>query len=173
MSAGTSPALVLVGPPGAGKTSVGRLVAGRLRLSFRDTDEDIVRRTGKPVSEIFVDEGEEHFRDLERQAVRVALEEHDGVLSLGGGAVLAPETRALLQGHRVVLLDVDLASATQRVGLNRERPVLALNPRATLKRLLDERLPLYREVARHVVDTSRTPREAVVEQVLELLPPAR
>jgi shikimate kinase len=167
------PALVLVGPPGAGKTSVGRQVAERSALRFRDTDEDVVALAGKPISDLFVDEGEEHFRALERAAVEAALGEHDGVLSLGGGAVLAPQTRALLRGHEVVLLDVDLASATARIGLNRDRPVLALNPRAMLRLLLEERMPLYREVARHVVDTSRRPLEDVVEQVLALLPTAR
>jgi shikimate kinase len=167
------PALVLVGPPGAGKTSVGRQVAERSALGFRDTDEDVVALAGKPISDLFVDEGEEHFRALERAAVEAALGEHDGVLSLGGGAVLAPQTRALLRGHEVVLLDVDLASATARIGLNRDRPVLALNPRAMLRLLLEERVPLYREVARHVVDTSRRPLEDVVEQVLALLPTAR
>ena len=167
------PALVLVGPPGAGKTSVGRQVAARSALGFRDTDEDVVALAGKPISDLFVDEGEEHFRALERAAVEAALGEHDGVLSLGGGAVLAPQTRALLRGHEVVLLDVDLASATARIGLNRDRPVLALNPRAMLRLLLEERVPLYREVARHVVDTSRRPLEDVVEQVLALLPTAR
>jgi shikimate kinase len=167
------PALVLVGPPGAGKTSVGRQVAERSALGFRDTDEDVVALAGKPISDLFVDEGEEHFRALERAAVEAALGEHDGVLSLGGGAVLAPQTRALLRGHEVVLLDVDLASATARIGLNRDRPVLALNPRAMLRLLLEERMPLYREVARHVVDTSRRPLEDVVEQVLALLPTAR
>ena len=167
------PVLVLVGPPGAGKTSVGRRVAERLRVGFRDTDDDVVALAGKPISDVFVDEGEEHFRALERSAVTAALEEHTGVLSLGGGAVLAAQTRRLLQDHEVVLLDVDLASATQRIGLNRDRPVLALNPRATLRVLLDERMPLYREVARHVVDTSRTPLEAVVERVLQVARPAR
>ena len=157
---------MLVGPPGAGKTTVGRRVAERLRIPFRDTDHDIVAAAGKPISEIFVDDGEEHFRELERRAVATALEEHDGVLSLGGGAVLSPETRARLRGLPVVLLDVDLSSAAQRVGLNRERPVLALNPRATLKVLLDERMPLYREVARAVVDTSGKPHASVVDEVL-------
>ena len=163
----TRPVVVLVGPPGAGKTSVGRRVAGRLGVSFRDTDADVERSTGKRIADIFVDDGEAHFRALEREAVRSALEEHDGVLSLGGGAVLAPETRALLADHHVVFLDVDLTSGAQRVGLNRNRPVLALNPRAQLKVLLDERLPLYREVATRTVETSRRTLPQVVEAVLE------
>jgi shikimate kinase len=161
-----SAVLVLVGPPGAGKSTVGRLLAQRLGVAFRDTDDDIVRAAGKPVADIFVDDGEEHFRALERRAVATALAEHDGVLSLGGGAVLAEQTRALLTGHEVVLLDVDLPSATSRVGLNRDRPVLALNPRATLKLLLEQRMPLYREVARRVVDTSGVPVQEVVERVV-------
>ena len=164
----SGPALVIVGPPGSGKTTVGRLVAERLGTGFRDTDEDVVRAAGKPISEIFIDDGEEHFRELEVRAVRDALEQCDGVLALGGGAVLSPATRSLLQGHRVVLLDVDLGAATSRIGLNRDRPVLALNPRATLKVLLEQRSPLYREVARSVVQTSGRSVQDVVEQVLAL-----
>ncbi len=163
------PVAVLVGPPGAGKTTVGRLVAGRLGVAFRDTDADIVHGAGKPISEIFIDEGEEHFRALERAAVAAALQTHDGVLSLGGGAVLSAETRALLQEPVVVYLEADLTAAATRVGLSRDRPVLALNPRATLKVLLDERTPLYREVATHVVDTSRLPAKDVVAKVLDAL----
>jgi shikimate kinase len=148
---------------------VGRLAAELLDVGFRDTDLDIVRAVGKPIAEVFVDDGEEHFRALERAAVAQALAEHDGVLSLGGGAVLSPETRALLCGHRVVLLTADLGTATSRVGLNRDRPVLALNPRAVLKVLLEERMPLYREVATDVVDTNGRSVRAVADDVLGLL----
>ena len=164
-----SPRVVLVGPPGAGKSTVGKRVAKRLGVVFRDTDADIVAAAGKPISEIFIDDGEEHFRALERQAVATALADHDGVLSLGGGAVLDAGTRALLQEHTVALLDVDLGHATQRVGLNRDRPVLALNPRAQLKLLLEQRMPLYREVATFSVDTSSRSLPQVVDAVLHAL----
>lgn len=160
------PRLVLVGPPGAGKTTVGQLVAARLGVGFRDTDADIEAVAGKPVAEIFYDDGEQRFRDLECAAVRSALETHDGVLSLGGGAVLDPDTRQLLQRHEVVLLQVGLADAARRVGLSRDRPVLALNPRATLHHLLAERLPFYLEVAGRTVDTDAKSPQQVADEVL-------
>lgn len=166
----TGPVLVLVGPPGAGKSTVGRLAAERLGVSFRDTDADIEAVAGKSISDIFIDDGEEHFRALERRAVRVALEEHDGVLGLGGGAVLAEETRVLLQQHHVVFLDVDLSSAAARVGLGQGRPLVGLNPRAQLRQLMQDRLPLYREVARHTVETSGRDVEDVAADLVALLP---
>ena len=160
----TRPALVLVGPPAAGKTTVGRLVAARLGVDFRDTDTDVEAVAGKTISDIFVQDGEVAFRSLESAAVRRALTEHDGVLSLGGGAVLSADTRALLAEHAVVLLSVGLADAARRIGLSRDRPVLALNPRATLHVLLEERMPLYRKVAQREVETDgRTPEDVALE----------
>jgi len=164
-----SPLVVLVGPPGAGKTTVGSLVAQRRGVAFRDTDTDVEQNAGLSVSEIFVDRGEPEFRDLERAAVKAALVEHDGVLALGGGAVMDDGTRALLAGHTVVFLDVGLSDAAGRIGLNRDRPLLIGNPRAQLRSMLEQRRPLYDEVATVTVSTDgRTPDEvaAAVEAVL-------
>ncbi|SDL24483.1 3-dehydroquinate synthase [Glycomyces sambucus] len=146
--------IVIVGPPGSGKTTVGRALADALGAPFRDADADIVAVAGKPIADIFVDDGEDHFRALEREAVRRAVAEHDGVLALGGGAVLSEATRKLLADVPVVHLRVDLAEAVRRNEIDKGRPLLQVNPRATLRRLLDERLPLYREVADVEVDTT-------------------
>ncbi|MFD8483309.1 shikimate kinase [Kitasatospora sp. NPDC059673] len=165
----STPAVVLVGPPGSGKSTVGRVLAERLGLPFRDTDEDIERTAGKPIPEIFVDEGEPHFRRLEREAVAAAAADHPGVLALGGGAVMAPATRELLAPLPVVFLEVALADAVKRVGLDAPRPLLAVNPRARWRELMEARRPLYLEVATAVVDTEgRTP-EQVADAVLEAL----
>lgn len=150
-----TPKLVIVGPPGAGKTTIGQSVGARLGAEFRDTDIDIENAAGKPISEIFIDEGEEHFRALERAAILAALGEHDGVLALGGGAILDPETRKDLIEHTVAYLEVDVPDAVRRIGLNRDRPLLIGNPRQQLRALLDQRRPLYEEVATFVIDASK------------------
>ncbi|MEV0157768.1 shikimate kinase [Micromonospora sp. NPDC050686] len=160
----TRPVCVLVGAPGSGKSTVGELLADALGVTFRDTDVDIERLAGKPIPEIFVDEGEEHFRTLERAAVAAALASHAGVLALGGGAILAEENRGALIGHTVVHLSVELPDAVKRVGLGAGRPLLAINPRATLKHLMEQRRPLYAEVATATVLTDgRTPEEIAAE----------
>jgi shikimate kinase len=164
-----SPVVVLVGVMGAGKTTVGSRIAEALGLPLRDTDDDIVATAGKPISDIFVDDGEEHFRALERAAVAEALTTFDGVLALGGGAILAEETRTALKEHRVVYLEVGLADAVSRVGLGAGRPLLAINPRATLRHLLALRRPLYEEVATFVVPTDgRSPDDITAEILTKL-----
>ena len=161
--AGTRPVVVLVGPPGSGKSTVSRHLAELLGLAQRDTDTDVETVAGKPVSEIFVDHGEPHFRELEREAVTTALATHDGVLALGGGAVLDEHTQAALAayaaaGGTVVFLDVSLAHAAPRVGLNQSRPLLLGNPRARWAALMEERRPVYERVATLRVHTdARTP----------------
>lgn len=167
MTAG--PRVVLVGPMGAGKTTVGRLLADAWGVPVRDTDADVEARDGRSVADIFVESGEEHFRRLEAAAVAEALATHDGVLSLGGGAVLDPHTRELLAGHPVVFLRVGLSDAVQRVGLGVGRPLLLGNVRARIKALLDERTPIYEAVASVVVDTDGRAPEDVAEEIRESL----
>ena len=169
MSPDTTPRVVLVGPMGAGKTTVAELLGARWGVTVRDTDHDVEAGAGRTISEIFVDEGEQGFRSRERAAVAEALEAHPGVLALGGGAVLDPDTRAALRDHRVVFLEVGVSDAVKRVGLGITRPMLMGNMRARIKALLEERLPVYREVASITVHTDgRTP-EDVADEVARLV----
>ncbi len=149
----TAPLAVLIGPPGAGKSTVGALLAARLKVAFTDTDAEVEATAGKPVSDIFIEDGEPAFRELERAAVARALADSDGVVALGGGAVLDPETQRLLAGRTVVYLETGFAAAARRVGLGQARPLLIGNPRATLKALLDARLPVYESLATITVGT--------------------
>ncbi|MEV6707948.1 shikimate kinase [Micromonospora wenchangensis] len=167
----TKPVCVLVGAPGSGKSTVGAELATLLGVAFRDTDTDIEQMAGKPIPEIFIDEGEAHFRALERAAVLAALTSHPGVLALGGGAVLAEENRAALIGHTVVQLSVELTDAVKRVGLGAGRPLLSVNPRATLKYLMDQRRPLYAEVATATVVTDGRAPEEIAAEIVTLIRP--
>ena len=161
--------VVLVGPMGAGKSTVARHLATAYGVTARDTDTDVEAAAGRSISDIFVDSGEAHFRELEREAVADALASHDGVLALGGGAVLDPTTRELLADHRVVFLRVGLSDAVKRVGLGSARPLLLGNVRGRIKALLDERTPIYESVATLVIETDgRTPAE-VGSEIIDLL----
>jgi len=163
------PCLVLMGPPGSGKTTVGRALAKLLGVELRDTDEAIEARAGRSISDIFVEDGEPRFRELERAEVASSLASHKGVLSLGGGAVMDPLTAAALTGHTVVFLDVGIADAAKRVGFSQSRPLLAMNPRAQWSRMMDLRRPTYERLASfRVLTTGRTPRDIAAEIVQRL-----
>ncbi len=165
----SGPRVVLVGPMGAGKSTVAALLAEAYGVGHRDTDADIEHAEGRSISDIFVDDGEAYFREQERAAVAEALATHDGVLSLGGGAVLDPATRELLAGHPVVFLSVGLSEAVKRVGMGAARPLLFGNVRAQVKALLDERAPIYASVATHTVDTDALSPAQVATRIQELL----
>lgn len=164
-----TPRAVIVGAPGAGKSTVGKRVAERLGVPFADSDALVEKRAGKPVPDIFISDGEAEFRRLEREEIARALDEFTGVLSLGGGAILDEATRASLKGQRVVWLQVDLSHATQRVGMNSARPLLLGNVRGTMLTMLEQRTPLYAEVASDAVDTSGRGVKDVVVDVVDLL----
>ena len=163
--------IVLVGAPGAGKSTVGALLAERLGTEFTDADAVIEERAGKSIAEIFADDGETAFRQLEEETA-AALLRRPGVLALGGGAVLSAATRKALRRHRVVWLRVGVSSALHRVGLDTARPLLLGNVRGRLIKLLGERKPLYDEVGEARVDTDDVSPEDVVELIVRIWPPS-
>lgn len=169
VSGAARPVVVLVGPPGSGKTTVGRALARRLGVDLHDTDHAIEAATGRTIPDIFIEDGEPAFRALERAEVARALAGTTGVLALGGGAVMDAATRAALEGHTVVFLDVGIADASRRVGFDQSRPLLAVNPRASWVALMKQRRPVYEGVATHRVDTAgRTP-EDIADEIARLL----
>lgn len=164
MSAAVRPVVVVVGPPGSGKSTIGRLLAGLLGTTFHDTDAAIEQVERRSISDIFVTEGEGYFRERERAAVREALADQRGVVALGGGAPIDPETRAALAGHTVAFLDVGIADASKRIGFDQSRPLLSVNPRASWIAMMKERRPVYEAVATLRVDTAgRTPEDVAAE----------
>lgn len=166
------PVLILVGPPGSGKSTVGRLAAERLGVEFRDFDDDIERAHGVPAGELVVQLGREKFQESERDLLAHLLPTHTGVLSLGGGTPTAPGVPELLKPFHVVFLDVDLDQLLKREGLVPLHPWLLPNPRAHLRELLNTRRPVYTAVSATTVPTSgRTPTE-VLGDVLDSLPVA-
>ena len=161
--------IVLVGVPGAGKTTVGKLLAKNLGIDFFDSDQVIEARADKSVSDIFTQDGEPAFRKLEHDVIVELLDSNNVVLALGGGSLGNDETRAKVKGARTVWLVAGLAQAVDRVGMNRNRPLLLGNVRGQLADLMAAREPFYKEVAAIAVDTSKLiPSEVVTEIVNEL-----
>ena len=167
-----SPAVVLIGPPAAGKSSVGSLLAAELGVPFTDTDDLVATAAGKPVGDIFVDDGEPVFRELERLAVArglAAIEPDGGVLALGSGAVLDPDVRRMLAGHEIVYLAAGFATVARRTGMDKPRVVLPGNPRGMLREMLQERVPVYSELASLTVPTDDMAPEEVAADLAKRL----
>ena len=165
-SAPRPPVAVLIGPPGAGKTTVGGLLAEYLGVGYTDTDAVVEAVAGKPVGDIFVEDGEQAFRALESPVVRRALG-YPGVVALGSGAVLDRGVQRLLAGQRVAYLETSFAEVAKRVGMNRPRVPVPGNPRGMLRAMLDERLPLYEVVAHVTVRTDDLSPEEIAGQIAD------
>ena len=172
---GTRSAAVLIGPPGSGKSVVGALVAASLGVQFTDTDAEVGAVAGKPVGDIFIDDGEEAFRALERQAAAGVLGEHGslrergGVLALGSGAVLDDGIQRLLDGLPVVYLATDFGTIARRIGLDAPRVVIPGNPRGRLRAMLEERRPVYERLASITVQTDEKDPEELADEIAAMI----
>lgn len=159
--------IVLIGPPGAGKSTVGKALSKRLNLNFIDTDQLVEERSGKSITEIFLDSGEAEFRSLERKVVLESLSKVNSVVSLGGGSVLDAEVQSQLRGMgNVVFLDVSISNAAPRVGFNRERPLLLGNPRQQWLALMEKRRPIYESLAKIVVNTDNKKSNEIADSLV-------
>lgn len=161
------PRVILIGPPGSGKSTVGKLLAKELKLGFHDTDAEIAKRAGKSISDIFIEDGESAFRVMERETVLEKLDEQDVVIALGGGSILDPEVFGRLKNEpNVVYLEVSISNAAPRVGFNQDRPLLVGNPRQQWLKLFELRREKYEELGKIRVSTNnRKPKEVVAELV--------
>ena len=164
------PPIILIGPPGAGKTSVGKALAKKLSLNFHDSDKVVEEKSGKSIPEIFISDGEPAFRELERTAVIDLIENQDGVIALGGGSVMDLEvSKRLLPMANVVFLDVSISNAAPRVGFNRDRPLLLGNPRQQWIALMEKRRSTYEALAKARVSTDNKKPVEVVEEIVKEL----
>ena len=162
--------IILIGPPGSGKSTIGKATSRRLNISFTDTDDLIEERSGTSISQIFIDKGEPLFRELEREVLQEELVKLNGVLSLGGGAPLSDFAQELLRekSEAIVYLDVSLATAAPRVGFNRDRPLLLSNPRGAWQELMDKRRPIYEALATHIVKVDERAPKDIVDEIVRL-----
>ncbi len=163
--------IVLIGPPGAGKSSIGKALAMELNLNFIDSDSEIEKISHKRISEIFIEDGEPAFRLLEVDVVRKILADFEGVISLGGGAPINPEIQEVLQdaNYPVVFIDVSIAQAATRIGFNKDRPLLLVNPRQQWISLMNDRRPIYEKLASQTISSDNQKPHEVAKQISDKL----
>jgi shikimate kinase len=166
-----APRIILIGPMGSGKTTIGQLLAGHLNIAFRDTDHAIEEKAGKSVADIFLEDGEDEFRILEKKVLREELLSDDTVLALGGGAPISIDAQSALRAiaSPVVYLDISLAAVAPRIGFNRDRPLLLHNPRGQWQTLMEARRPIYESIADTVIDVNEKSESEIVELILEAI----
>ena len=163
--------IVLIGPPGAGKSSIGKALAKKLNLNFIDSDSEIEKISHKRISEIFIEDGEPAFRLLEVDVVRKVLADFDGVISLGGGAPINKEIQEVLgdADYPVVFIDVSIAQAATRIGFNKDRPLLLVNPRQQWISLMNDRRPIYEKLASQTISSDNRKPHEVAKQISDKL----
>ena len=163
--------IVLIGPPGAGKSSIGKALAKELNLNFIDSDSEIEKLSHKKISEIFIEDGEPAFRLLEVDVVRRVLADFDGVISLGGGAPINKEIQEVLEDadYPVVFIDVSIAQAATRIGFNKDRPLLLVNPRQQWISLMNDRRPIYEKLASQTISSDNRKPHEVAKQISDKL----
>ena len=166
-----APRVILIGPMGSGKTTIGQLLASELEIPFRDTDHVIEEKSGKSVSDIFLEDGEDEFRILEKKVLRDELLSDDTVLALGGGAPISMDAQSALRAiaSPVIYLDISLATVAPRIGFNRDRPLLLHNPRGQWQTLMEARRPIYESIADSVIDVNYKSETEIVAAILEVL----
>jgi shikimate kinase len=166
-----APRVILIGPMGSGKTTIGQLIARRLDIAFRDTDQVVEEETGRTVSDIFLEDGEDAFRLLEKGVLRNELLSDGTVLALGGGAPISMDAQSALRAiaSPVVYLDISLATVAPRIGFNRDRPLLLHNPRGQWQTLMEARRPIYESIADTVIDVNTKTETEIVDEILEVL----
>jgi len=170
-----APRVILIGPMGSGKTTIGSLLAEKLGLSFRDTDHLIEEQEGKTVSQIFLDQGEDAFRAIEKRVLREELLTDGTVLSLGGGAPISIDAQSALRAiaSHIIFLDVSLSTVAPRIGFNRDRPLLLNNPRGQWQTLMEARRPIYEAIADATINVDDKSEEEIVTIALTSLGEAR
>lgn len=166
-----APRVILIGPMGSGKTTIGQLIASKLGIPFRDTDHVIEEKSGKSVSDIFLEDGEDAFRILEKKVLREELLTDDTVLALGGGAPISVDAQSALRAiaSPVVYLDISLATVAPRIGFNRDRPLLLHNPRGQWQTLMEARRPIYESIADTVIDVNDRTESEILDLILDVM----